>query len=351
MAYKELAESFQKVEGKLAISSFGNPDPDAIACAFALGKIADEFDIEFEYVFESSITRPENQSLINYLGLGVKKLADFPLEEIQAMSLVDCTPFRLSQSYDTAFVDKLNDRLISVQDHHPIEDSQREQLENQGLYVDIRPELGACVTILAEALAESDLNYDTETATALFYGLYTDTSSLLQGFTSVDFQQATRYVDAVDKEELNDIKGADMTSETYSLMHRVTDDRFVEVRGTYKFADAGSFRSKDKFAVPQIADLLHREEGIEGIVVAGINSDEKIIEGSVRYSGSRFTAEEIADKLANGEGSGGGHMTIGGFQIRPGVLRETIDKVPSQEALMDSVKERFFEIVGKEALK
>lgn len=346
---EELINRLSTLEGSVAITAFGNPDPDAIASAFALGRVFDHYDIDFDFLFESEITRPENQLLVNYLEIEVKKLDQQGFENYQHVSLVDCNPGRIDEDSRKNLRRELSQKLLSVQDHHSIEEDELESIKSVDAFIDIRPELGSCSTILSECISGSDVEFDSRTATALFYGLHSDTNSLLRGFSPYDFEQITNYIDKLDLESLQKIVSAVMTSETFEVIHRVTDESYYETRGTYKFASAGTLTSKTSSAIPQVADFLLREEGIDGIVVAGIDLDNQVVLGSVRYSGSRFSAEEIAAKIAEGVGSGGGHVEMGGFQIKPGVLQDTINRETTQNALLESIKERFFNVVGKKS--
>lgn len=347
MAKKDILNQLSRAKGDIAIVSLGNPDPDAIASGFALGKVLETLDIEYDMLFENEINRPENQLLVNYLGVNIEKLRLENLNHYSHVSLVDCNPGRMELSEEQGLGAELHRKLLTVQDHHGMDEAEAEGLDLSEVYLDIRPELGACATILSEVIHDNDMEYGEETATALYYALYSDTNAFLRGFTRYDLEQAVNYVEEVDFEALHKVIGTVMTSETFDLINRVTDEEHNEVRGTYKFANGGVLNGKSKSAIPQVADLLLREEGIEGIVIAGIDSEEKVIVGSVRYSGSRYSAEEIAEKIADGDGSGGGHVEMGGFQIRPGVVKDTLEKPATQDALMDSIKERFFNVVGK----
>ena len=344
---EDFIEKLPGLEGKVAITALGNPDPDAIASAFALGRLFETMNVDFGYLFESEINRPENQLLVNYLEIDIDTISSDGFDGYDHVSLVDCNQSRLSANFKQGLRKELEEKLLSVQDHHSIDDDDNYPLKKDGVFVDIRPEMGCCATILSECLVKTDVGFEEKTATALYYGLHSDTNGMLRGFNLTDFEQVINYVDKIDREALTEIVGAVMTSETFEIIHRVTDRELYEVRGTYKFADAGTLTSKNRAAIPQVADLLLREEGIEGIVVAGIDLDDNLVLGSVRYSGSRYTAEEIAAKIAEGVGSGGGHVEMGGFQINPGVLVDTLQKESTQTALLESIKERFFNVVGK----
>ena len=339
----KLAES----EDTVAITYFGNPNPDIVASAFTLGKLFEAKNVEFDFVFEGKIARPENQLLINYLDMSIKNLNEADFENYNHVSLVGCNPGNFTDNLNDEIRGELVNKLISVQDNQGDGGSVSESLKSKDVYVDITPDCGACSTILAECIENSEVEFDEKTATGLYYGLHTVTEGLLRWFTTEDFRQVINYVDKVDRAVLKENLSSNMTSETLEVINRVTGEDYHETRGTYKFANAGPFFDKNQSDLSIVADLLMKEEGIEGIVIAGIDLDEKLVIGSVRYTGSRYSAEKIARTIADGMGSGGGHVEMGVFQVQPGVLLDTLHKQSTQDALMDSIKERFFNIVGK----
>ncbi|MFB6214493.1 MAG: bifunctional oligoribonuclease/PAP phosphatase NrnA, partial [Candidatus Bipolaricaulia bacterium] len=230
MKNSDFLDRLTELEGRVAVTAFGNPDPDAIASAFALGRLFEHYGIDSEYLFESEINRPENQLLVNYLEIGIDKLNHQGFEGYDHVSLIDCNPDRVSKERRKNLRSELDDKLFSVQDHHPISEDELEGLKTGNAFIDIRPELGACSTILAECINESELEFEPRIATGLFYGLHSDTNSLLRSFTPYDVEQLTNYVEHIDMESLKDIVGGLMTSETFKVIHRVTDEEFCEVR-------------------------------------------------------------------------------------------------------------------------
>ncbi len=347
MNYGEFLDELSRLTGRVAIAHFGNPDPDVIASAFALGRLFEAEGVEFDFTFESEIARPENQLLVNYLGMSIKNLEKAEFADYSHVSLVGCNPGEFADRLDDKLRKELAKKLISDQDNRDETGSESEILQRKKVYLDLRPEYGACSTILAEFIENSAVGFDKKTATGLYYGLHTVTEGLLRWFIAEDFQQVINYIGKVDREALKETLSSNMTSETLKVINRVTGEEHYEVRGTYKFADAGTLPNKSRSDLSTVADLLLKEEGMEGIVVSGIDLDEGLIIGSIRYTGSRYSAEKIATEIADGMGTGGGHVEMGVFQVRPGVLRDTLCKQSTQDALTDSIKERFFNIVGK----
>jgi len=199
---ESLLNRLSSLEGRVAITAFGNPDPDAISSAYGLARILDHYGIDHDVLFESEINRPENQLLVNYLEIEVKRLDQYGLSNYQHVSLVDCNPARVDKESRKRLREELDQKLLSVQDHHPIEEETLEELKGSQAYIDIRPDLGSCSTMLAECIDRSELDFDSRIATSLFYGLHSDTNGLLRGFSPSDFEQITNYAGYLDMEAL-----------------------------------------------------------------------------------------------------------------------------------------------------
>lgn len=335
------------MEGNLAITVFGPTDPDAIASTFAYGQLAEAKGIDYDVLFQSEVDMAENQAFANYMDVDIEELSSEGFQDYENIALIDCGPERLRDVYPDEYIDEIYQKLISVIDHHNIDDDTLDKLDKNDVFHDIRDDYGSASTIIARYLEESEIEVDKKTATALYYGFYTDTESTLNGWIKDDFKSVVSFADRVDQDALSSFIETDMTSAAIGVIHRVTDESLSEQRGVYKYASPGVIEEKDDSSLARAADLLINEEGVDGLVVPAVVVSKEEVTGKVRYSGSRFTAEEIAEKIAEDQGNGGGHPKRAGFTIDPGIVRQNIDKNEAQNALLDSVKEKFFDIVGK----
>ena len=54
------------------------------------------------------------------------------------------------------------------------------------LFSDIRPEVGACASMMADYMFRYNVDIDTKMATALLYGIKVDTANLTRGVSQLD---------------------------------------------------------------------------------------------------------------------------------------------------------------------
>ena len=151
-----------------------DPDPDAIASALALRQALGLRPERSPIVTLGQITRPENQRLISALGVRVRHVERDELDELGPLILVDVQP--------PYFKGLLND-VAAVLDHHPSGG------DYTARYRDVRTWFGASATMAVEyLLAESEDPIGTSLATALLYGIITDTKSLSRSASEEDLE-------------------------------------------------------------------------------------------------------------------------------------------------------------------
>lgn len=151
-----------------------DPDPDAIASSLALRQALGLRPERSPMITLGQVTRPENQRLISALGVKVRHVEREELDALGPLILVDVQP--------PYFKGTLND-VAAVLDHHPVGDEYRAR------YRDVRPWFGASATMAAEyLLAEREDPIGTALATALLYGIITDTKSLSRSANDEDLE-------------------------------------------------------------------------------------------------------------------------------------------------------------------
>src|SRR5919106_5782970 len=151
-----------------------DPDPDAIASALALREVLGRDEKDARILTCGRVTRPENRRLIEELGVRIDHVSARSLAEQEHLILVDVQPpyFNLELT-----------NVAAVVDHHPPTG------EFRARFKDVRPTYGASATIAAEyLLAEGDALLTRELATALLYGIITDTKSLSRSASDDDLE-------------------------------------------------------------------------------------------------------------------------------------------------------------------
>jgi nanoRNase/pAp phosphatase (c-di-AMP/oligoRNAs hydrolase) len=151
-----------------------DPDPDAIASALALRAVLGLRPDRSPIITCGRVTRPENQRLLHELGVEVRHVSRRDLPSFEPLILVDVQP--------PYFGDALGE-VAAVVDHHPVSG------EYHARFRDVRTWFGASATMTAEYLvAERDGALSTRLATALLYGIITDTKSLSRSAADEDLE-------------------------------------------------------------------------------------------------------------------------------------------------------------------
>lgn len=151
-----------------------DPDPDAIASALALRRALGLRPERSPIITLGHVTRPENRRLIEELGIVVKHVTRRRLAELAPLVLVDVQP-----PYFTVPLPE----VAAVVDHHPTTGMYRAGFR------DVRTWFGASATMAAEyLLAADEKEIATPLATALLYGIVTDTKSLSRSASDDDLQ-------------------------------------------------------------------------------------------------------------------------------------------------------------------
>jgi nanoRNase/pAp phosphatase (c-di-AMP/oligoRNAs hydrolase) len=150
---------------RLLILPHNDPDPDAIASALALRHLLQEtLSLESKIVYRGIIDRAENRALMRYLDQPLQPPTDADLAGRAPAALVDTQPGAGNNALPARY------QVAVVIDHH----TWREQTSDAA-YFDVRLEAGATSTILTEYLQAAGLDPEPLLATALFYGIKTDT--------------------------------------------------------------------------------------------------------------------------------------------------------------------------------
>ena len=169
----QLLELFNRNEDWLIMV---NADPDAMASALALKRILARRAGKVRMARINEITRPDNLAMSRYLRIPLIAWSDTLRPFFQRFALVDSQPH-----HNPAFADV---PFSVVVDHHPLVPEH----PVQAAYVDIRPQYGAASAIFAEYLRALRIRPGTRLATALLYGIRTDTGSFTRKVADADIR-------------------------------------------------------------------------------------------------------------------------------------------------------------------
>jgi nanoRNase/pAp phosphatase (c-di-AMP/oligoRNAs hydrolase) len=279
-----------------------NPDPDAIGAGLALGHLlTQKRQVEAEIVYYGTIGRPENKALIRYLNAPLQELPEGAPLPSGPIAMVDTQPGRLSSQLQ-------EDNLPAIViDHHGQEGA------SQAAFSDIRPSIGSASTILTGYLQAAELEIPERLATALFYGIRTDTKNLSRNATPEDSSAYYALLPLVDAETLAEIEQA-VVPTSYFRNLALAMQR-ARVYGNLIVCDLGRLDYPDLTA--EVAELLLRLEEIKWVVCFGTYQNR--LHFSTRSRAGEARADQLAQAIAGSEEAAGGHETFaGGLMILNG---------------------------------
>ena len=302
-----------------------NPDPDAIGSGLALAKLLQaRLELCPPLVYGGVIARAENRALVAELHVELHKAVDFAWSDADAIALLDCQPSSGNHSLPAGLVPAV------VLDHHPLIGK-----PHADTLADIRPDYGATCTILTEYLEDAQVHVDERIATALFYGIKTDTQDLGRQASGIDALAYLRLFVAADKRALARIQNPRLPRLYFRAMHEA-----LERVTTY--GDAAVARLEDMVmpeTTGETADLIVRLDGMHWSMAIG-RYDERLM-FSLRATEAGSDAGTVAERLTGGRGFAGGHWRLAGGSL------SVRDLTPAAiDALEDELIATFLEAIG-----
>lgn len=305
------------------IQTHNFPDPDAIASAYGLQRLLLHRGIRSTICYKGKIDRYSTEKLREMMRIEFLNIEDLEavLTEEDEVILVD------AQKGNSNIINMTGDEIICI-DHHPRND------KFQYRFCDIRPEIGACATMIAEYFFENDVPMDEKIATALTYGIRIDTNNLARGVSKLDFEMIYRMYDLCDYETIHMLENSNLCFEDLVAYSKAISS--IEVYDNISFADTGE-------ACPVIANISDFMLALKEVSFSVVYSrNEGGIKLSVRSEKSSLDAGKIVSKALEGIGNGGGHAAMaGGFVPFEGSEQQAV-------VLLDEIKERFVSVIGEQ---
>ena len=331
-----LVNMIKESKGKeMAIFLQDNPDPDAIASGLTLKYICKHCDVESKLYYGGTISHQKNKALINLLKIDLIsiKTKEAAMEVVRSAGMIALIEASIP-SRNNILPEGVTPNLIF--DHHQVDLS-----AVNGDFVDIQVNIGATATIMTKYIRQLNLTPDISLATALLYGIRTDTREFTRNTYPDDMNAATYLSPLVDKDVMSQLEHPPMGLETLDIIGRAIRNK--EIRGSY-LASFVEFIS-DRDALPQAAEMLLHLEGVYTVLVFGINEDK--VQLSARSRDTRVNLGLILQS-AFGELNSGGHATMAAGTINLGILGDANDRTSLLKVTSDAVKKKFFSSVGAE---
>lgn len=305
---------------ELTIVCHNNPDPDCLASALALGRLAASAGVdERRILYSGEISHQQNRAFVNLLDVDLEALDPETVQNRSEGSLL-------------AFVDHgvpgANNRVPEgtpvdiVIDHHP-----HESLDAR--FVDHREDVGATATILTEYVRDLDVELDATLATALLFAIRRETLGFLRGVTRAEYDAAGFLHESTDGDLLRQLASPAVSGATADAIATAIEHRTIH--GSTLLSNVG--RTSERDALPQAADYLATLEGVETAIVFGIVEDT--VQLSARSTDSRVHVGDALSEAFADVGNAGGHREMAGGEIPLGLFA---DDAADSEVLCDLVE-------------
>ena len=293
-----------------------DPDPDAIGSALALRELLGRNRATTPIVTFGSITRPENLAMVRLLDIQVEQISYEDLHKDGArLALVDVQP---------PYFEKPLGRVDLVVDHHP------KRIAFKARFADLRSNYGATSTIFTEYLRAAGMEPSQRLATALVYGIKTDTLFLERGSNLADLSAFNFLYPLANKAMISRIERPALPREDLEAMGRALSR--LQIENGVAVIHLGEINRED--VIPQLAEFCLQIEGVDWSVVSGLVKDRVVI--SVRNVGYVKSAGEIMKKLYDDIGSAGGHRAMAKAVVPLDRFKERFGEV-SERVIRDAM--------------
>jgi nanoRNase/pAp phosphatase (c-di-AMP/oligoRNAs hydrolase) len=195
---------------------------------------------------------------------------------------------------------------------------------------------------MTQYLQELDVPVDKRVATALLYGIRTDTREFKRNVTPQDLGYAGFLLPLTDSDLLDKIMSPSMSQETLDVIGKAIHER--KIQSGYLFANVGYVMNRD--ALPQAADLLITLEGVNTALVYGITDNAIII--SARNRDIRLHIGNALSEAFGDMGDAGGHPNMAAATLPLHYFGKVEDKARLLEIVIEPVLKKFRNLVGLE---
>lgn len=286
---------FEIVSPEDALAVIIDADPDAMASALALKRLFWR-KVKKAVIFHiNTIKRADNLSLIKLLKIQQQHVRNLNPAEFTKWAVVDSQPHHNGQLEKYRF-----DIII---DHHP------PGQKTSGSFVDIREDYGAASTILTEYLRAAKIKPSPRLATALFYGIKTDTDNFVRPTTPSDINAFRHLYQFANINIIKKIESSEMTKNTLSNFRAALENlTFIKDKA---FIHMGKVNNPDILVI--MADFFLKMVEATWCIVSGVYGQKLII--IFRNAGFRLDAGKTAKRLFGKWGSAGGHRSAARAEI------------------------------------
>lgn len=307
---------------QIVIQAHNDPDADAVGSGYALYRYFQSLgkDVRLIYGGRNEVSKSNMKLMISELEIPIEYVQE--LDPPELLLTVDC-------QYGEGNVQRFEAQNIAIIDHH----STGRQSDSS---TEIRSQLVSCATLCYSMLkaAGFDMNSDVRIATALYYGLYMDSSQLSEinhplDRDMVDFLHYDKTL--VTRLRYANFSLSELDTTGYAISHNqyIPEHRFSIVRS----------KPCDPNILGVISDFVIQVDSIDLCVVYNEYADGYKL--SIRSCTPESAANEFAAFITEDIGNGGGHIDKAGGFVSKGLFSEKSGCGDFEKYLLDKSEEYF----------
>jgi len=297
---------------RVVLVSHLNPDPDALASMLGIQALLEHRfpDRPVVLTVDGMIARAENRSMVELLKIPLVPIASVIMSPETAIIMVDTQPRtgRRASEADTPHL---------VIDHHETGG------DLMGVrFRDVRDQMGATSTMVTGYLLEQGVAVSSRLATALLYGIESETSGYPREASSLDDGALVWLFPRADKDVLAQIRNPKLPQSHFATFQHALVNAFLYRDVVVSWC--GRVTQPDIIA--ELADFFIRFDQVNWALTIGLFDGQ--LKLSARVAHLNGHSGEILRDVVNGLGNAGGHDKRAGGAIpladdRP----ETIDTI------------------------
>jgi len=333
----KLKQVFEPIKAPIAFVIKGSPDPDAIASSLALCSYYQALGGEGTIYYEDQVSHSTNKAMINILDIN---LVATKLKDIKEDFYVICDHQNPDIGLDMS-------KCILHIDHHKDAAGDWDHAQEEIIETDA----GSCSTIITRLLGEVDFLANAKTsqqiATALSYGVKTDTDNL-DSAREKDWDAMKTLSQFCNQDNLRKITSSRIPPQTIKVLKAALAAE--KQNSNWLYAGVGFLQEAYRDSIALVADELIRRQGVDHVLIYAIIEKEEgsSIQGSVRSIDAGFDMDGFVRSFSE---NAGGRKYKGGFEIPLGFLATCENRELLEEITTSTVEGKINTILSTTSTK
>ncbi len=296
-------------------------DPDAIASALALKRLFWRKVKKTLICRVNAIKRSDNLAMLRDLKITLPYITKVDTSAVTKWAMVDAQPHHHKSLNHSDF--------SIIIDHHSPDPLLKVPFK------DIREEYGAVSSIMTEYLKAAGITPSIKLATALFYGIKTDTDNFTRTSTCADVKSFRYLYPYVNINIIKKIESSEINKKNLAAFRKAFEElQFIDDTA---YIHMGVVTDTDALVI--LADFFLKMAEATWCIVSGIYGKKLII--IIRNAGFRLDAGKLAKRLFGELGSAGGHKSAARAEIPISALTDETENLSKiSEYVTDKIKKR-----------